>query len=250
MDIDWTTFALEIVNFLALVWILKRFLYQPVLDTLAQRRARVEATLAEAREAEGRARGLQQQYEGRLADWEVEKAKAREAFEAALAQERTRGFQALADELAAERARGAAIDAHDRERREREQETRALAQAGRFIAALLGRVGAPPLEAQLVRLFLEDWTRVPESELQGMRAAATTADAIAVAVTSAFPLPQALRQALVDGLSQRLARPVAATFTEDPALLAGLSVSLGAWQLHLNFGDELTAFAAAANHDA
>ena len=39
MQIDWTTFALEIINFLVLVWILKRFLYRPVLDTLARRRA-------------------------------------------------------------------------------------------------------------------------------------------------------------------------------------------------------------------
>lgn len=39
MQIDWTTFVLEIVNFLALVWLLKRFLYTPVLDVLARRRA-------------------------------------------------------------------------------------------------------------------------------------------------------------------------------------------------------------------
>ena len=39
MELNWTTFALEIVNFLALLWILKRFLYRPVLATLAERRA-------------------------------------------------------------------------------------------------------------------------------------------------------------------------------------------------------------------
>ena len=31
MAFDWTTFGLEIINFLALLWILKRFLYRPVL---------------------------------------------------------------------------------------------------------------------------------------------------------------------------------------------------------------------------
>ena len=39
MELNWTTFSLEIINFLALLWILKRFLYQPVRATLAQRRA-------------------------------------------------------------------------------------------------------------------------------------------------------------------------------------------------------------------
>jgi F-type H+-transporting ATPase subunit b len=45
MELDWTTFALEIINFLALIWILKRFLYRPVLATLGQRRAGIEANL-------------------------------------------------------------------------------------------------------------------------------------------------------------------------------------------------------------
>ena len=48
MAIDWTTFALEVVNFLVLVWLLKRFLYQPVLEVLVQRRAGVARTLEEA----------------------------------------------------------------------------------------------------------------------------------------------------------------------------------------------------------
>ena len=41
-------FVLEIINFLVLVWILKRFLYKPVLDVIARRRAGIEKTLADA----------------------------------------------------------------------------------------------------------------------------------------------------------------------------------------------------------
>ena len=52
MAIDWTTFTLEVVNFLVLVWLLKRFLYQPVLEVLGRRQAGVAHTLAEARRAE------------------------------------------------------------------------------------------------------------------------------------------------------------------------------------------------------
>ena len=42
MEVDWTTFALEIINFLILVWILKRFFYHPVLDIIARRRICIE----------------------------------------------------------------------------------------------------------------------------------------------------------------------------------------------------------------
>ena len=40
MTLSWPTFILEIVNFLVLVWILKRFLYQPILQAIEERKAR------------------------------------------------------------------------------------------------------------------------------------------------------------------------------------------------------------------
>ena len=57
MQIDWTTFALEILNFLVLVWILKHFFYQPVLAVLDKRRASVEKETADAGTPESRSRG-------------------------------------------------------------------------------------------------------------------------------------------------------------------------------------------------
>ena len=37
MQLDWTTFILEIVNFLVLLWILKRFFFRPVREAIARR---------------------------------------------------------------------------------------------------------------------------------------------------------------------------------------------------------------------
>ena len=81
MELNWTTVILEIINFLVLVWILKRFLYRPVLQVIEERRARIEATLAEAKEQQEAAERLQPQYENRLAEWQRDKQTAREAFE-------------------------------------------------------------------------------------------------------------------------------------------------------------------------
>lgn len=247
MNIDWTTFALEIINFLALVWILKRFLYKPVLETLAQRRASIEKTLSEARAAEVRAQGLQAQYEGRLADWVKEKAKARSELDTELALERSRQMQSLAKDLAEERARSTAVDAHRQQEMQREMETAALAQAQQFASTLLGRLATPELESRMVDLLLEDWAKLPDQQLFGLRAAAED-PALVASVSSAFPLNAVQRDRIVEALSQRLGRPLVVAFDEVPGLLAGLRISLGAWQLHLNFTDELASFAAGANH--
>ena len=48
MLIDWFTVVAQIANFAILVWLLKRFLYRPVLDAMAAREKRVRETVAAA----------------------------------------------------------------------------------------------------------------------------------------------------------------------------------------------------------
>ena len=110
MELNWSTFVLEIVNFLILVWILKRFFYQPVLGVIARRRAGIEKTLNDARKLQDDALALRGQYEARLAEWETERRAAREQLTREVEAERTQRLQALQDELAQERDRAAVVE--------------------------------------------------------------------------------------------------------------------------------------------
>ena len=56
MSIDWVTVLAQIVNFLLLVWLLKRFLYQPVLRGIDEREAEIARRLREADQAKEQAR--------------------------------------------------------------------------------------------------------------------------------------------------------------------------------------------------
>jgi F-type H+-transporting ATPase subunit b len=66
MNFDWTTFALEVVNFLILVWILKHFFYRPVLAVIETRRAENEKNLAQADTLRSEAQSLKDEYANRL----------------------------------------------------------------------------------------------------------------------------------------------------------------------------------------
>src|ERR1035438_10738701 len=48
MLIDWFTVLAQVVNFLILVWLLKRFLYRPILDAIDAREKRIAKELADA----------------------------------------------------------------------------------------------------------------------------------------------------------------------------------------------------------
>ena len=52
MHVDWSTLALQTVNFAILVWLLHRFLYRPVLRLLDARRAEIDKQYAESHMAE------------------------------------------------------------------------------------------------------------------------------------------------------------------------------------------------------
>lgn len=247
MQIDWTTLVLEIINFLVLVWILKRFLYKPVMEAIAARQMRVEGKLAEARVIEDGARELESQYQRRLADWDMEKAKARAVLDTELLQERNRQMQALDKALLEERERVAAVTAHKQQEAQRELEVEALAHAQRFASALLVRLADPVVESRFVSLLFEDWANLPDTQVESLRRAVLV-DKAKATVTTAFPLSPEQRREIESALQSRLEADLVVAFDEDPNLLAGVRLSLGPWQLNMNFADELASFKAAANH--
>ncbi|MDP3072267.1 MAG: hypothetical protein Q8N18_18395 [Opitutaceae bacterium] len=48
MLIDWFTVGAQVLNFLLLVWLMKRFLYQPILNAIDSREKKIAAELADA----------------------------------------------------------------------------------------------------------------------------------------------------------------------------------------------------------
>lgn len=61
MLIDWFTVAAQVINFLILVWLLKRFLYKPVLTAIDEREKRIATLLQEAEKK--KAEALKEQVE-------------------------------------------------------------------------------------------------------------------------------------------------------------------------------------------
>ncbi len=62
MSIDWITVIAQIANFLLLVWLLKRFLYRPILDGIDAREAEIARRMAEAGQAQKKAQAAEAEY--------------------------------------------------------------------------------------------------------------------------------------------------------------------------------------------
>jgi F-type H+-transporting ATPase subunit b len=247
VELDWSTFALEILNFLILVWILKRFLYRPVLGAIGQRQARIREALADAKAVEEKALALQSRYENRLAEWEREREAARVGLAKEIAAERERLLNALAASLEQEREKRRVVEERSQREWQRAAEERAIDQARRFLAKLLVRLASPELEGRLVDLALDDLRQLAGEQARALTEAAA-APAARIAVASAYPLDGERRERLARALAGLTGRELPAEFGEQKELVSGLLVTVGPWMLRANLRDELEFFAGVANH--
>lgn len=247
MELDWLTFTLEIVNFLVLVWILQRFLYKPILQTIARRKAAVEQTVADAKTQRAEAEALEQRYQDRLAVWEEEKTRLRGQAETEFETERARRMTALQQTLAQEQEKHHALEQRQLREQQRQFEQAALAQGAQFAAGLLGRLAAPELETRLVGMVVEELPKLSHDILEQVRQAQPDAQPFDVKVSSAFPLKPPEREALEQGLRTLLGARCVTTYHIDDKLMAGVRIDIGPWVLRANFQDELKFFAEASH---
>lgn len=73
MTIDWFTFAAQVVNFLVLVFLLKRFLYAPITNAMQEREDRISERLNEAAERKLEAERLAAEYQEKAASLETQR---------------------------------------------------------------------------------------------------------------------------------------------------------------------------------
>ncbi len=241
MEFDTTTFILEIVNFLILLWILKRLFYRPVLDIIAKRRQHIDRTLDEARKMHSQAEELKALYENRQQLWEQEKKTAQAALQQEFEAERNRQIEQLHRELEQERQKS--LIAFDRQQQESRQqaEKQALANGARFARLLLQQAAGPDLEARLQRLLLDQLAVLPEAAKISLSTAEMN-KSLTVKVASVFPVATDVKEQLERKLATATNRPLNFQYAQDDSLMAGIRIDIGSWVLHADLAHELAGF--------
>lgn len=240
MELNWSTFVLEIINFLVLVWILKRFLYQPVLDVIAARRQSVEEELAQARDKEKEAQALKEQYTGRLEAWETEKRKARDELADEMEKERARRLSEAKSAVERENEKARVAGERRQAEKQRALERQAMQQGATFASRLLEQAAGPELEDRLLSLLVDELQGLSDDQ-RARLLEQWPAPSQAIDVSSAFDLSDEQRERLTAALGALRDSPNV-RFRRDEALIAGLRLEIGAWALTANLRDELRGF--------
>lgn len=249
MELDATTFVLEIINFIILVWVLKHFFYQPILTAIEKRRKKVEDELAVAANQQQQAEALKTSYESRLAAWEDEKRAALDGMQQEVAQLRAKRLRELDEELQQQRQKAQARERQEKSEWRRQAEEEALRLAGAFCARTLSDVSGEELDRRLRERFVTQFAALREEDLQNF--VQTWRDSRSeIEVISAYELDESARTAIQHALTARLGPQAGMLrYTRDERLIAGLRIGIGGWVVQANLRDELQFFREAAHGD-
>jgi F-type H+-transporting ATPase subunit b len=223
MLIDWFTVAAQALNFVILAWLMKRFLYKPILDAIDAREKRIATELAAASRKKTEAQHELDEFQKKNDDFEQQRAALLKTATDDAAAERQKLMDAArhaADALAAKRQESLASEAKVLVQALRQRaQTEVFAIARKALTDLAGA----SLEASACDLFI--------ARLQGL--AGTPKDVLAAAlsgagddvvVRSAFELSTTQRRAIRKAIADTFDVKLDLHYATDPALVAGIEL--------------------------
>ena len=242
MEFNLSTFILEIINFLILIWILQRLFYKPLLAMIDKRKQHIDQSLADAKKLHQEADELRSLYENRQKLWMQEKKAALNALNQQIEAEKSAQMDKLHVELEQERQKAKVSLTRQQQELQQQAEKQALQNGARFAGMLLKQSASPELEARLFAMLLDNLKTLPEACTLCLQMLGTK-KSVPIKITSAYPLTDELRQQLEQKLGSLINSQINFQYHQDASLIAGVRIDIGAWVLHANLKHELTGFA-------
>ena len=240
MLIDWFTVAAQVINFLILVWLLKRFLYRPILDAIDAREERIAAELADADAKKTEARKERDEFQHKNAAFEQQRATLlSQATDEAKAERQRLLDEArqAADTLSAQRLQTLSNDSH-----QLNQAIRRRTQAEVFAIArkVLTDLATTSLEERMTEVFTRRLRALdgPAKEAFAKTLKGSSEPAL---VRSAFDLPAEQRAAVQDALTETFSAAIQVKFETAPDLVSGIELSTNGQKLAWSIADYLAA---------
>lgn len=234
MRIDWITVVAQIVNFLILVYLLKRFLYQPVIRAMERREQRIADQVKEAAEREERADARARDYQEKLRDLEHEQSRLMDRAREEAEEARKILLQEAREEVARIRQGW-----QRQTQQEKEEFLKALRrQAGDAVLGIARKVLADlsgaELEARMVEQFVQ---RLKELDRASRRAFEESDEPVRIATS--FELGAPARSHLSRIVHEHLVPDADVEYGENPALVCGIELTAGGRRLTWSLADYL-----------
>jgi F-type H+-transporting ATPase subunit b len=223
MLIDWFTIGAQALNFLILVWLLKHFLYKPILNAIDAREKLIAAELADAAAKKAEAKKEQDEFQHKNEEFDQQRAALLSKATDEANTERQRLLdeaRKAADALIAKRQETLRNDAHNLNHaisRRTQEEVFAIARK------VLTDLATTSLEERVGDVFTRRLHTMDDKAKASFAEALKTTSEPAI-VRSAFDMPAEQRTAIQNAVNETFSVKVQVRFETAPDLISGIEL--------------------------
>ena len=238
MLIDWFTVGAQALNFLILVWLMKRFLYKPILHAIDDREKRIAAELANADKKKAEAQKESDEFKQKNEEFDQQRA----ALLSKATDEAKAERQRLLDEARkdSDNLRTKQQDALRNEQKSLSEEItrRTKEEVFAITRKTLADLATTSLEERLGEVFTRRLREMDGKAKAGLAEALKTASEPAL-VRSTFDLPEEQRAAIQNALNETFSAEIHVRFETTPDLISGIELTTNGQKVAWSIADYL-----------
>ena len=237
MQVDWITTIAQIINFLVLVYLLKRFLYGPIVAAMSRREEHIAQRLEEANLQSANARQQGEDYQQKLHAFEQQREQLLDEAKRETEAQRTQLMDALRGDIATIRTRWQ--EEVKREQQAFLDQTRQMIgdQVCRVARQALSELADAEFEQQMLRVFLK---RLADISTEDKTKLAQNATEKGLSVESCFEIAAPMREEITAMIHQHIGPALTIHFELAPELLCGITLRGPGFKLEWNLDSYLT----------
>jgi F-type H+-transporting ATPase subunit b len=238
MKIDWFTVIAQVINFLLLVWLLKRFLYKPILQAVDEREKSIAAQLQDAEQKKAVAEQEQQEFSKKNAEFDRQKKSITDQVIADSKAERQRLFDEARQDAQQLRDRLNAASRTNLETISDEIIQRTQDEVFAISKKLLTDLSTLTLEEQIIHVFIDRLQAMTEEEKNSFLQTVTSG-ASPILIESAFPMTDKQQAAIRQALTALSGSDLSCTFSTDPGVIGGIELRVNGFKLAWSIAEYL-----------
>ena len=234
MLINWFTVVAQVINFLILVWLLKHFLYKPILDTIDERERKVVKRLSDADARMKEAGKEQEEYRHKNQELEQHRTESLAKAERDAEAERQRLLDQARKEYEEKRSDYSEILTHEEQRLMQTLSSRTRKEVFAIARKTLADMANAGVEKSMVDVFLQQLHSLGGNEKEEM-AAGYRSSPEPVTIRTGMDLPSEQKETLEQAIAEMLGTSPQCQYETVPDLIGGIEVTVSgkkiAWSI-------------------
>jgi len=238
MQIDWFTVIAQILNFLLLVWLLKRFLYKPILKAIDDREGKIASQIKDVEAKDALAKKEQAEFIKKNETFDKQKKELMDKAVAETKEEREKLLEAARNDAAELRSKLEKSLNEMQENLNRDLVQKTQNEVFEIARKALADLASVSLEEQSTNIFIKRINELKNQEKKQF-IEAFKSDSNPAQIKSAFDLPKKQQTEISTTVNKLLGTETHFQFKTTPDIISGIELSSNGYKLAWSISEYL-----------